>query len=139
MLCLTSFHLQQFKARVLCNCMDHTWLAAVTMHTTNLILVPKISWWFVFILICGRRERSKKKIILAFTHSNMWNWNNITSFTKNNYQPKFSRHSFYFFIRYKTKKKHDWIKTCNLQVDKKIKYSGKNLFWPLYVCDNSRK
>lgn len=61
MLCLTSFHLQQFKARVLCNCMDHTWLAAVTMHTTNLILVPKISWWFVFILICGRRERSKKK------------------------------------------------------------------------------
>lgn len=29
------------------------------------------------------------------------------------------------FIRYKTKKKHDRIKTSNLQVDKKIKYSGK--------------
>lgn len=105
--------------------MDHTWLAAVTMHTTNLILVPKISWWFVFILICGRRERSKKKIILAFTHSNMWNWNNITSFTKNNYQPKFSRHSFYFLYGTKPRKSMTGLKRVICRLIKRWNIRGK--------------
>lgn len=41
--------------------MDYTRLATVTIYTNNLTPMPKISCWFVFILICGRREHSKKK------------------------------------------------------------------------------
>lgn len=126
MLCLTSFHLQQFKARVLCNCMDHTWLAAVTMHTTNLILVPKINWWFVFIiLICGRRERSKKNHFMHLRTAIYENWNNITSSTKNNHQPKCSRHSFYFLYGTKPRKSMTGLKRQICRLIKRSNIRGK--------------
>lgn len=67
--------------------MDYTRLATVTIYTNNLTPMPKISCWFVFILICGRREHSKKKkAFRAFTYSNE-SWNNITYSTNNKHQP----------------------------------------------------
>lgn len=106
--------------------MDHTWLAAVTMHTTNLILVPKINWWFVFIiLICGRRERSKKNHFMHLRTAIYENWNNITSSTKNNHQPKCSRHSFYFLYGTKPRKSMTGLKRQICWLIKRSNIRGK--------------
>lgn len=93
---------------------------------TNLILVPKINWWFVFIiLICGRRERSKKNHFMHLRTAIYENWNNITCSTKNNHQPKFSRHSFYFLYGTKPRKSMTGLKRQICRLIKRSNIRGK--------------